>query len=1080
MPEKEKVVEMEIIGKSRSSNNLNSDKTVNRNRRTWITVALALYITLLLLSTIPFMADKVIEPNMKETYVYHLIYRQDGKQTHYYVERENTGQVGKIDLEYITDTNTLDVQTKNINVLRIYCRSMYEDECKKVFDFDPIDNYNYYKWYFIEKNHLTVYVETDNKIKELAFIDTPIPYQVIVNGKLWTEGEKYNYSNSYKTVLSDVPKGTSQVDIYFKSFDLNRPLASFTTDTTMINVNTLLTFDASSSFDPDGEIIAYIWDFSDGQKSGGVVNAHSWSKPGVYCVILTVRDNDYLIDHAFKNITVVQGTTKPIINGIVPNQEKTEDASPWELDLTDYGIDLDSSQYELRWYLTGENTSLYKVVGENSSDQKLIFSPVLNAYGNNLARLWLKDKDGQNASQPLWINITSVNDKPRIDRLPDLAIHYNLPYRFLLTNYLYDVETPPEELEVDAYDQYGNLYVKVYGQELILDYPEWLINEIILVTITVSDGEDTTESIISVTISDNWPPIIISELPDVTLYEGESLFDVFNLDYYFNDPEDDDLYYTYGESHVRIYIKSNNSVDIFSRGDWTGTDSVIFRARDPIGSFVEDMINVTVIPLNDPPKIDKVPDLKVHFDMDYYFDLAYYISDSDNSLIELKLKTSDPKHIRISPSNNLGIILNYPKSMLNNTTRVKITVSDGMLSTSGYVNVTVIEAFPPELIQKLPDITFDEDEELIDFFNLGEYFLDLDNDTLFYTTGNKMVNITIGPNHLVSFSAPTDWFGMEKVIFRATDPGGALVEDSIYVTVIPVNDAPVIKPLPKVTLNESEIIWLDLEPYIFDVDSDISNINITVDNENIKVSGINLVIFGSPELPKEVFIYVSDGELITEGVLQIKVTSPSVKEENLSQVLISFVIFLIMIIIIILLILVYVYRRRQRYNVEEIFLIHNSGKLLKHVGYKTHSKIDNDIFSGMFTAIQGFIEESFTTNSNLKSTKLGHTLKSGKESQEKDGKKSLKLNEFKVGENQVIIEDGEFTYMAVVYKGPGAMALHHVIKQSLTEIENKYNEQMEYWDGDISHFKDLDNYMNKLISKNNTKTAEENIQNQVD
>jgi hypothetical protein len=492
------------------------------------------------------------------------------------------------------------------------------------------------------------------------------------------------------------------------------------------------------------------------------------------------------------------------------------------------------------------------------------------------------------------------------------------------------------------------------------------------------------------------------------------------------------------------------------------------------------MINVTVVPINDPPKIDNVPDLKVHFDMDYYFDLAYYISDSDNSLIELKLKTSDSKHIRISPSNNLGIILNYPKSMLNNTTRVKITVSDGMLSTSRYVNVTVIEAFPPELIQKLPDITFDEDEELIDFFYLGEYFLDLDNDTLFYTTGNKMVNITIKSNHLVSFSAPTDWFGMEKVIFRATDPGGALVEDSIYVTVIPVNDAPMIKPLPKVILNESEIIGLDLEPYIFDVDSDISKINISVDNENLKVSGTNLVIFGSPELSGEVYIYVTDEELSTEGVLQIKVVSPPVEEENLSQVIISFVIFLIMIIIIILLISAYVYRRRQRYNVEEIFLIHNSGKLLKHVYYKTHSKFDDEIFSGMFTAIQGFIEESFTNNSNLKSTKLRHAPSSREAPQEKDGGKSVKLNEFKVGENQVIIEGGEFIYMAVVYKGPGAMALHRVIKRSLTEIEKKYDEHMEYWDGDMSHFEDLDNYMNKLISKSNTKTAEENIQNQVD
>ena len=96
--------------------------------------------------------------------------------------------------------------------------------------------------------------------------------------------------------------------------------------------------------------------------------------------------------------------------------------------------------------------------------------------------------------------------------------------------------------------------------------------------------------------------------------------------------------------------------------------------------------------------------------MDYYFDLTYYISDSDNSLKELTITTSDPEHIRVSPDNHLGIILNYPKSMLGITIKVTITVSDGLLSANKAINVLVIPEYPPELVQPLPDIVFNEDK----------------------------------------------------------------------------------------------------------------------------------------------------------------------------------------------------------------------------------------------------------------------------------------------------------------------------------------------------------------------------------
>lgn len=52
-----------------------------------------------------------------------------------------------------------------------------------------------------------------------------------------------------------------------------------------------LTFDASRSVDPDGEITSYAWDFGDGTKATDVRVDHVWQHPGRYQVRLTVKDN---------------------------------------------------------------------------------------------------------------------------------------------------------------------------------------------------------------------------------------------------------------------------------------------------------------------------------------------------------------------------------------------------------------------------------------------------------------------------------------------------------------------------------------------------------------------------------------------------------------------------------------------------------------------------------------------------------------------------------------------------------------------------------------------------------------------
>ena len=52
-----------------------------------------------------------------------------------------------------------------------------------------------------------------------------------------------------------------------------------------------ITFDASESFDMDGKITAFSWDFGDGRSMDGMIVTHKYEQPGIYSAGLIVRDD---------------------------------------------------------------------------------------------------------------------------------------------------------------------------------------------------------------------------------------------------------------------------------------------------------------------------------------------------------------------------------------------------------------------------------------------------------------------------------------------------------------------------------------------------------------------------------------------------------------------------------------------------------------------------------------------------------------------------------------------------------------------------------------------------------------------
>ena len=78
------------------------------------------------------------------------------------------------------------------------------------------------------------------------------------------------------------------------------PVPSFTYSCSGLSCD----FDGSGSFDPDGTIATYSWDFADQSSGSGETTGRTYAAAGTYEVVLTVTDNDGATGEARQAITL--------------------------------------------------------------------------------------------------------------------------------------------------------------------------------------------------------------------------------------------------------------------------------------------------------------------------------------------------------------------------------------------------------------------------------------------------------------------------------------------------------------------------------------------------------------------------------------------------------------------------------------------------------------------------------------------------------------------------------------------------------------------------------------------------------
>lgn len=135
-----------------------------------------------------------------------------------------------------------------------------------------------------------------------------------------------------------------------------------------------ITFDASSSYDNDGSIVSYLWDFGDGSTSSIQNPTHRYSTSGIYTITLTVTDNTGLTGSDNAEVTVLEPTPSDSdSDGIADDQDNCPYTyNPLQLDSDYDGIgDVCDISYQLEISSTDEiyenDGLLIRVISEGSA-----------------------------------------------------------------------------------------------------------------------------------------------------------------------------------------------------------------------------------------------------------------------------------------------------------------------------------------------------------------------------------------------------------------------------------------------------------------------------------------------------------------------------------------------------------------------------------------------------------------------------------------------------------------------------------------------------------------------------------------
>jgi len=126
-------------------------------------------------------------------------------------------------------------------------------------------------------------------------------------------------------------------------------------------------------------------------------------------------------------------------------------------------------------------------------------------------------------------------------------------------------------------------------------------------------------------------------------------------------------------------------------------------------------------------------------------------------------------------------------------------------------------------------------------------------------------------------------------------------------------------------------------------------------------------------------------------------------------------------------------------TLQDVFLLHRSGLLLKHYTRRLRPNMDSDVLSGMLVAVQEFIKDSFRGEAGS-------------------------LDEIRfVGGMAIKVLEGKWTIIAAVVQGESGAPHTLQMQAALKDLEARYEDLLIDWDGTMDRIPEVDRIMQRLI-----------------
>ena len=367
--------------------------------------------------------------------------------------------------------------------------------------------------------------------------------------------------------------------------------------------------------------------------------------------------------------------------------------------------------------------------------------------------------------------------------------------------------------------------------------------------------------VISVSVSGvaeaNNAPTTVGTIPSESVKLGGGAIAI-EVDGYFSDPDGDVLVFAAGSSDTGIATVSVSGPTVAVAPVAEGTVTITVDAIDPGGLTAKQEVSVTVRPQNRAPVVDSsIPDetLTVGGSVGEV-DLSLHFSDPDDDALTYGATSADTAIATVSVSDAWLTIT----PVAAGTVTISTTATDTEnVSTAHTFSVTVNPPNEPPTATVIPSPTIKYGATAT--VNLDTYFTDPEGETLTYTATASDTGIITVSVSSATLTISTVNIGTASIDITATDPGDKFAFQTVNVSVISNNNAPVAIQIPDKTVAVNQSFTVELGSYFTDADGDAMTYTAssnTTYKATVSLSGATLTVNGVAVGTAEIRVTATD------------------------------------------------------------------------------------------------------------------------------------------------------------------------------------------------------------------------------